>query len=111
MTAEEVGRAGKLSDSNFGAPASRWKKEGKLFSILHDGLERFPAYALDESYRPLAAIATVMKRLGAIRGWRMAVWFESSNAWLDGDRPRVRIQSEPTAVIEAAQHYRNISHG
>lgn len=74
LTAEQIGELGGFSKSNLAAPANRWKQEGKIFALSHQGQDRFPRYALDETYRPLPGIAPVMKALGAISPWRMAAW-------------------------------------
>jgi hypothetical protein len=62
---------------------------------MHEGQERFPAYGLDEAYRPLPALAPTLEHLGPISGWRNAIWFESSNAWLGGAKPRECLAALP----------------
>jgi hypothetical protein len=109
LTAEDIGRAGGFSPSNLAAPAHRWKQEGKIFTVVHEGHERFPAYGLDEAYRPLPALATILQHLGPISGWRSAIWFESANAWLGGAKPRERLAAHPTQVIEVASHYADVA--
>jgi hypothetical protein len=111
LTAEEVGERGKFSPSNLAAPANRWKQEGKIFAIPYQGQDRFPRYGLDEAFRPILALESVLKLLGPISPWRIAVWFESSNAWLDNHRPRELLSNEPEKVQHAAERYRNSSHG
>lgn len=111
LTAEQIGERGGFSVSNLAAPANRWKQEGKIFAVNHEGQDRFPRYALDESFRPLPVIADIMALLGAISGWRMAIWFESTNAWLDAARPRERVAIKPASVVEAAKLYLNMGHG
>jgi hypothetical protein len=49
--------------------------------------------------------------LGKISDWRIAAWFESSNAWLDNRRPREVLATAPDAVIAAAGQYRSGAHG
>ena len=111
LTAEQIGERGRFSVSNLAAPANRWKQEGKIFALNHEGQDRFPRYALDESFRPLPGLIPVLAELGAISPWSMAIWFESTNAWLDAARPRERLAIDPAAVLYAAQQYRNLSHG
>jgi hypothetical protein len=48
---------------------------------------------------------------GPVSPWRVAVWFESTNAWLESHRPRELLGSEPGKVLLAAERYRNASHG
>ncbi len=107
LTAEQIGERGGFSSSNLAAPANRWKQEGKVFAITHDGPDRFARYALDESFRPVPTLATVLHHLGPVSPWRVAIWFESANSWLDGARPRERLASDPQAVLHAAERYRS----
>lgn len=111
LTAQQIGELGRFSKSNLAAPANRWKNERKLFAVEYDGQDRFPRYALDENYRPLPAMETVLRILGMISNWRIAAWFESSNAWLDNRRPRDVLATAPEDVIEAVKQYRTGAHG
>jgi hypothetical protein len=111
LTAEEIGERGKFSPRDVVAPANRWKQEGKIFAVPYQGQERFPRYALDDAFRPIPALESVLKLFGSISPWRIAVWFESSNAWLDNRRPRQLLRDEPAKVRRAAEHYRNSGHG
>ena len=111
LTAEQIGELGGFSRSNLAAPASRWKKEGKLFALALDGQERFPRYGLDEAFRPLPGLKPVLAELGEIKPWRIAAWFESRNAWLDNRRPKERLAADPQAVLHAARRYRSGAHG
>ena len=107
LTAEQIGELGGFSNSNLAAPANRWKQERKIFALPYQGQDRFPRYALDETYRPLPGVEPAMKALGAISPWRIAAWFESVSAWLGNRRPRECIAVEPETVLQAAGHYRN----
>jgi hypothetical protein len=111
LTAAEIGQLGGFSSSNSAAPANRWKNERKLFAVEHDGQDRFPRYALDETYRPLPIMASLLAELGGISAWRIAAWFESTNAWLDGKRARELIATDPALVLAAVQAYRSGGHG
>jgi hypothetical protein len=107
LTAEQIGELGGFSKSNLAAPANRWKQDRKIFALPYQGQDRFPRYALDEAYRPLPVIQTVLEALGEISPWRIAAWFESTNARLANRRPRECVASEPEAVLEAARRYRS----
>lgn len=111
LTGQQIGELGRFSKSNFAAPANRWKNGRKLFAVEYDGKDRFPRYALDETYRPLPAVEGVLELLGLISPWRIAAWFESSNAWLDNRRPREVLAIAPEEVIAAAKEYRSGAHG
>jgi hypothetical protein len=111
LTAEEIGERGKFSPSNLAAPANRWKQEGKIFAVSYQGQDRFPRYALDEAFRPIPGMESVLKLFGLISPWRIAVWFESANSWLESRRPREVLGNEPERVLRAAERYRNAGHG
>jgi hypothetical protein len=107
LTAEQIGELGGFSKSNLAAPANRWKQDRKIFALPYQGQDRFPRYALDEAYRPLPVVETVLEALGAISPWRVAAWFESSNSWLTHRRPRECVALEPESVLQAASYYRS----
>src|SRR5258705_1816105 len=111
LTAEEIGERGKFSPSNLAAPANRWKQEGKIFAVPYQGQDRFPRYALDEAFRPVPGLESVLKLFGLISPWRIAVWFESTNAWLESHRPRELLAHHRKRELRATQHERNSSHG
>ena len=111
LTAEEIGERGRFSPSNLAAPANRWKQEGKIFAIPYQGQDRFPRYGLDETFRPLPGLEPILAQLGPISPWRVAVWFESTNGWLENRRPREIVGTDPVSVLRAAGRYRNSSHG
>jgi hypothetical protein len=111
LTADEIGKRGGFSASNLGAPANRWKQEGRIFALPYHGQDRFPRYGLDEAFRPLPSLESILKALGPISPWRVAVWFESTNAWLGNRRPRERLDTDPESVLRAAERYRNVAHG
>jgi hypothetical protein len=106
VTAEQIGELGGFSKSNLAAPANRWKQERKIFALPYQGQDRFPRYALDEAYRPLPVVEAVLQALGAISPWRIAAWFESTNAWLGNRRPRECLALEPEGVLETSRRYR-----
>ena len=111
LTAEEIGERGKFSPSNLAAPANRWKQEGKIFAVPYQGQDRFPRYALDEAFRPLSGLEPVLKLFGPISPWRIAIWCESTNAWLESHRPLELLGTDPEKVLHAARRYRNSVHG
>ena len=111
VTAKEIGERDKFSPSNLVPPPTRWKQHGKIFAVPYQGQDRFPRYALDDEFQPIPALESVLKLLGPISPWRIAVWFESTNSWLDNHRPRQLLRDEPEKVQRAAERYRNSGHG
>lgn len=102
LTAAQVRAASGLKPRNNSEPASRWKREGRLFAVRRSGMDLYPAFQfIDGAPHP-----AVRKILGALpkdmTGWQTAMWFASGNGWLGGDEPQTRL-SDAEAVIGAAR--------
>ena len=102
LTGAEVRAASGLNPRNNSEPASRWKREGKLFAVRRSGVDHYPAFQFaDGSPRPvIKAILTSLPK--DMTGWQIAMWFASGNGWLDGAEPQERL-SDPDAVVDAAR--------
>lgn len=90
------------------AELQRWKIEGRIFSVDHEGKEYFPSFALDPGtgYRPYPAIAEVFRTFDAVgceNPWRLASWFVGLNSFLDDQRPMDLLAEDPEWVIDAAR--------
>ena len=102
LTAAEVRAASGLSPQNRSEPASRWKREGRLFAVRRSGIDLYPAFQFADG-TPRPAIKSILAALpDEMTGWQIAMWFASANGWLDGTAPQDSL-SEPDAVIGAAQ--------
>jgi hypothetical protein len=103
LSAEEIAeRAGSKAQNRHQA-ASRWKGEGKIFSVPWQGLERFPAFQFDHG-RPIPAVASALAALpDRMSRWEVAFWFVSTNGWLDGKSPHDELRDNPGRVVEAAK--------
>jgi hypothetical protein len=102
-SAEVASRAGSRA-KNKAALANRWKQEGKIFSVNHQGLVFFPAFQFDDDGQPLPVSARSLAALGRESGgWELALWFMAANGWLDGGRPVDFLWKEPEAVARAAE--------
>jgi hypothetical protein len=96
-----ISEFGLLSSSDR---TNQWKQEKRIFSVVHHGASRFPAFQFGPEGEPLPVIAHVLSTLGKeSKGWELALWFISSNGWLDGRRPVDFLRSEPEEVVEAAE--------
>ena len=102
LTAAEVRVASGLSPQNRSEPASRWKREGRLFAVRRSGIDLYPAFQFADG-TPRPAIKSILAALpDEMTGWQIAMWFASANGWLDGAAPQDSL-SEPDAVIGAAR--------
>ena len=101
LTAAEVRAASALKPRNKSEPASRWKREGKLFALRLGGNDLYPAFQFVDG-APRAVIKDTLTALpGEMTGWQIAMWFASGNGWLDDTEPQDCL-SDPKAVIHAA---------
>ncbi len=104
LTSAEVAELNQSGAENRAALASRWKREGRIFSVKHRGRDYFPGFQLDREAQPRAVIAEVLAQFGAGYGWETALWFTAPNGYLDGRRPVDLLETDPEAVVGAAEH-------
>jgi hypothetical protein len=105
VTAADIAKAAGLSTLNASAQPNKWKKQGQIFAVHHNGVDYFPGYGLDAEtgYRPLKALA---------HAWGLAYWFGSDNSFLGGKRPQDVLKADPTRVIAAARdEVEELAHG
>ena len=111
LSAVEVAQEKNEALRNRNALANRWKNEGRVFAIKHEGVERYPHYAFDARMEPLPVISEVISRFGPQPdAWNIASWFESSNAWLKSRRPR-EILDDPEKLLWALDQRKGWMHG
>ena len=88
LTAKEVRDASGLRPRNKSEPASRWKREGKLFAVRRSGIDFFPAFQFVDGV-PRPVIKEILANLPkGTTSWQTAMWFASANGWLDGAAPQ-----------------------
>lgn len=105
LPAAEVGRRRQPESSNPHAALSRWLDQGRIFALVHRGNRIYASYAFDELGEPVPALRGVLQALKGYTPFRVAAWFESTNAWLDGKRPREVLATRGDEVIAAAQRH------
>jgi hypothetical protein len=102
-SAEVADRAGSRA-KNKASLANRWKQEGKVFSVPHQGSACYPAFQFDAEGRPYPAVAGALKALDrGLSEWGLALWFTGASGWLGGRRPVDLLATEPGRVMEAAE--------
>lgn len=115
LTAAQVAELAGFSTSNPSAQPNKWKKDGQIFAIRHQGLDYFPAYGLDAEagFRPLKSLAPILAVFGEEKdGWGLAYWFASANSFLGGKRPQDVLAKSPDRVRAAAvDELAEIAHG
>lgn len=102
FTAAQVRAASGLAPRNHSEPASRWKREGRLFAVRRAGKDLYPAFQFEDGV-PRPVIRKILAALPKdMSGWQIALWFASGNGWLDGNEPQKSL-SDPNSVVEAAR--------
>lgn len=103
LTSEEVTEAAGSVARNRSQTASRWKAEGKIFGLLWQGQDRFPAFQFKDG-RPRSVIGKILAALpSAMSPWEIAFWMVSTNSWLDGQAPRAVLDDEDRVVAAARE--------
>lgn len=106
----EIRAASGLNPKNASEPASRWKRERRVFAVRHGGRDLFPAFQFEDGY-PRSVIKRVLHEFPpTATEWQIAIWFASGNGWLDGAEPRNRLDA-PDEVIEAARRLADPTEG
>ncbi len=102
LNAADIRATSGLAPRNRSEPASRWKREGKLFAVRRSGIDLYPAFQFADG-APRPVVKAVLAALpDSMTGWQIAMWFASGNGWLDGATPQDRL-SDRADVIEAAR--------
>ena len=101
LTAADLSDMAGHEARNRSVTASRWKAQGKIFSVPFQRAELYPAFQFADG-EPRPAMARVMAALPTtMSNWQRAFWFTSPNGWLGGDQPSARL-ADTEAVVEAA---------
>lgn len=103
LSSSDVAELNQSKAENRAALASRWKSEGKVFSVKHDGRDWFPGFQFETDGRPREIVGRVLGALGEARGWETALWFTGPSGYLAGRRPVDLLDDAPEAVVEAAR--------
>jgi hypothetical protein len=101
LTSKQVAEIAGHKASNTSVTGSRWKQQGRIFSVPWRGGELYPAFQFRDG-QPLPTVAKVLSALPSrMSPWQIAFWFTSSNSWLDGTTPAERLDDE-AEVLQAA---------
>jgi hypothetical protein len=105
LTAAEVADLAGSEAKNTSALAGRWRRDGRLVAVDHQGTLYYPGFQFDSDGKPKPVIAEVLRYLGSqeVSAWQQALWFTTANGWLDGRRPVDVLETETRAVVDAAR--------
>lgn len=106
LTAEAFAVLAQLSMEQGALELMAWKRAGSIFSLAHEDKEYFPLYAFDSAsgFRPFSSLTAIIATLGLSKAdWAMALWFGSSNSYLEGQMPKDVMMDEQARVLDAAR--------
>lgn len=105
LTSAELAELAGSTARNRAAMANRWKGEGRVFSVAHEGTDLFPAFQFDAHGAPQPLVKTLLSIFaGHRKGWEVAAWLVHPNGWLPkAAKPIDLLDSAPEQVIEAAK--------
>ncbi|HEY4593143.1 MAG TPA: hypothetical protein VIJ61_12090, partial [Thermoanaerobaculia bacterium] len=102
-SSDVAARAGSKA-KNKAALANRWRQEGRIFSVPHQGGTYYPAFQFDEEGQPYEVVAEVVKSVGMkLTDWGLALWFTGRYGSLGDRRPVDLLATEPERVVAAAK--------
>jgi hypothetical protein len=103
LTAKQVSQRSGSSNVNASALPNRWKKSGKVFAITIGKKDLFPSYIFSDDGKPLPIVSILLARFHDKKSvFKTALWFASSNSWLNGKAPKDMLNKDVQAVITAA---------
>ena len=92
--------------NNPSEPASRWRRDKRIFAVLSGRARLFPCFQFADGH-PLPVVKQVLRRLPTdMTSWQIAFWFRSANGWLDGKSPEEAL-GDQDGVLNAADRLRD----
>ena len=115
VRAADIARLAGYSENNPSAQPSKWKREGTIFTLEHNGVDYFPLFALnpEKNYKPYQGLGQILEVFnGTKSGWGLAFWFAGLNSFLDDERPQDVLATAPELVLAAAKdEMEGLQHG
>ena len=104
LTATEIADLANLGPANPIGTVSRWKQQGRIYTLRQGGKDYYPKYALGADFRPLPVVKEILAVLEGYEPELLAGWFDSTSRFLGGKRPRELLSIEPAKVLAAARN-------
>lgn len=110
LTSQQIHDSAPRKPKNKSEPASRWKRERRIFAVRQGGGDLYPAFQFADGV-PRRVIKAILTRLPSdMTPWQIAFWFASGNGWLNDATPQECIADEE-AVIAAAERMGEVTIG
>ena len=102
LTSDQIRQASGLKTRNPSEPASRWKRQGKIFGVPVGRADLYPAFQFAEG-RPRPEVGRVLAALPeSMSPWQIAFWFASGNGWIENDAAPQNALHDMGGVLAAA---------
>lgn len=102
LTSNQIRQASGLKTRNPSEPASRWKRQGKIFGVPVGRADLYPAFQFLEG-RPRPEVGRVLAALPvSMSPWQIAFWFASGNGWVEDDAAPQDALHDMDGVLAAA---------
>lgn len=102
LTSNQIRQASGLTTRNPSEPASRWKRQGKIFGVPVGRADLYPAFQFAEG-RPRPEVGRVLAALPeSLSPWQIAFWFASGNGWIENDAAPQDALHDMAGVLAAA---------
>lgn len=106
LSSRDVARLSGSTARNESAKASRWKSDGRIFSVSSRGVDYYPAFQFSSaSGEPLPVMRDILEVFRDLSEWQVAFWFWAANVWLNERQPMNIVEREPEAVLDASRHF------
>ncbi len=110
LTAKDVRAAVANKPKNPSEPASRWKREKRIFAVRNGGVDLFPHFLFRDG-APRKGIKKILEALPEdMSPWQIALWFASGNGWL-GDKAPQDCLDDVSLVVDAAKRMNDTAIG
>ena len=86
-TATQLGRLRGSTAADPTQIVNRWRVQGRVFAVQHQGTKLYFGFQFDREFKPLSIIAKVLEQLRGWEGWDIAAWFVTPNGMLDKLQP------------------------
>jgi hypothetical protein len=89
LTAKKVDDLASTASPPGKGMAQFWREEGLIFAPDFEGVRLYPRFQFGPDGKPNHLIKELLSifRRHDLSDWDIAFWFNSSNGWLDGDKP------------------------
>ena len=103
FTAPQISEMAGHEAKNRSVTASRWKHQGRIFSVPFQRQELYPAFQFADG-EPVPQLAGILAALPTgMSEWQKAFWFLTPNGWLGGVAPATSLRDAEAVAAAAAR--------